>query len=83
MVFILAMSLDAQYAIVEFFYPDNSSDTAIVCTSWLIGRDESFWPKVSQARMLKMLREQEECDENSPSFPCRLLGTAGMYMQKN
>lgn len=70
------MSLETPYAIVEFLDPQGAS-TAIVCTSWLLGRDKCYWPEVSQSKMMRMLRENVACDgDKDKSYPCRFLGTS-------
>jgi hypothetical protein len=78
------MSFEKPYAIVEFLEEDDDNTTAIVCSSWLIGRSQTYWPTVNHQQMLKLLvcRTAPDVDKSDawPTFSCRVLGTASMFI---
>ena len=50
-----------------------------VPTSWLIGRRQTYWPKVPMKVLTNYVENLLEPEENWDSYTIRILGTASMF----
>jgi hypothetical protein len=64
-----------KYAVVEFLSEEGESTVSLISSSWLVGRNECYWP--NEANQRKLALNHAAVKSNWILYPCNVLGTSG------